>query len=153
MRPPSSLPPRLLRVWLDCTLCCSLFAFQRGFLQLCYDADALVRPPTLNPHPTTPPALIDSDTCTSVSTDIDTDVDIDQQMRSALKALNEALERERARNARELKAAEKAAAEAKAATKAQAVQQAAAAEIEALNGGQAGGRYLLYTYDADDDAV
>lgn len=58
-------------------------------------------------------------------------------MRSALKALDEALERERARNALELKAAEKAA-EAKA--KAQAVQQAAAAEVEALNKGQAGGR-------------
>lgn len=62
-------------------------------------------------------------------------------MRSALKALDEALERERARNARGLKAAEKATVEAKAAAKAQAVQQQAAAEIEALNGGQVGGRY------------
>lgn len=62
-------------------------------------------------------------------------------MRSALKALDEALARERARNARDLKAAEKAAAEAKAAAKAQAVQQAATEEIDALNAAQVGGRY------------
>lgn len=61
-------------------------------------------------------------------------------MRAALKALDGALERERARNTREVKAAQKAVVEAKAAAKAQAVQQAAAAEIEALNAGQAGGR-------------
>ena len=65
-------------------------------------------------------------------------------MRSALKALDEAIGRERARNARALKAAEKRIEEAKAAAKAQAVQQAAAAEVEALNGGQGGGRYVWW---------
>lgn len=61
------------------------------------------------------------------------------QMRSTLGKLEQALERERARNKRDLASAKKAAMEAKEAAKAKVVEAAAAAEVEALNAGGVGG--------------